>query len=181
MVALDLSLESDSTVCQYFKHTPHSIYSDSELLIKELQRRGVSREDCIRLTGSAGVYWPDGDTPKGGFLEGVVKRGGAPNFSNNNIGNAAPKTRTSVAPKPRTVIDDCMLDYHCDFGMKCVKPKLDYTGTCMKTVDQFGNQTYSKQSPKIEMQSRTSCNKINGRACGVGFRCDDTYNVCVRD
>jgi len=56
MVALDTSIDTDGVLCQYYNHYPRSIYQNKQTLVNELRRRGVSREDCIELTGSEGIY-----------------------------------------------------------------------------------------------------------------------------
>jgi S1-C subfamily serine protease len=56
MVAMDLSIDSDRVLCQYYEYYPNPIYASPQILINELKRRGISREDCIELTGDEGVY-----------------------------------------------------------------------------------------------------------------------------
>jgi len=57
LVALDLSIDSDRKLCNYFAYYSDSVYRNrKQYLIDELTRRGVTREKCIELTGSEGVY-----------------------------------------------------------------------------------------------------------------------------
>jgi len=56
---IDLSIDSDAKICQYYKYYNNDpIYSGERVsyLLDELERRGVSREGCIELTGGEGIY-----------------------------------------------------------------------------------------------------------------------------
>lgn len=55
---VDLSIDSDAVICEYYKHYKSPLYSGNRVsyLLNELKRRNVSRERCIELTGSEGIY-----------------------------------------------------------------------------------------------------------------------------
>ncbi len=59
LVQMDNSISTDAELCQYKKlrQGKTSLYRNNlNLLIKELKRRGVTREKCIKLTGDEGIY-----------------------------------------------------------------------------------------------------------------------------
>ena len=56
MIVMDLSIDSDGVLCQYYDYYPGGFYETPQILINELKRRDVSREDCIELTGDEGIY-----------------------------------------------------------------------------------------------------------------------------
>ena len=59
-VSIDNAQNSDTQMCNYDRYLekrPNSSYAGNEdVLIYELQKRGVSEQDCINLTGRKGIY-----------------------------------------------------------------------------------------------------------------------------
>ena len=59
-VSIDNAQNSDAQMCnydRYLENRPNSYYAGNEdVLIYELQKRGVSEQDCINLTGRKGIY-----------------------------------------------------------------------------------------------------------------------------
>lgn len=79
-----------------------------------------------------------------------------------------------------TAVLACSSDYSCGVGYACVKEPYKTRGECMKTVDQYGIQTFqqprdSSVGPKM---SGGGCNF--GTDCPVGFRCDRELKVCTK-
>lgn len=75
----------------------------------------------------------------------------------------------------------CNSDFECGIGSHCVKPPMQSTGTCMKTVSEYGVQEY--QLPRTE--SVLPNTNLEGQCsfdadCPINFRCDSRYKVCVK-
>ena len=77
---------------------------------------------------------------------------------------------------------ECNSDFNCGIGYKCVKPPMSGYGTCMKSVDSYGNQQYNMPNPNSvgpNMNTQGQC-RFN-TDCPSGFRCDFQYKVCIRN
>lgn len=79
-----------------------------------------------------------------------------------------------------TVSKGCTSDYSCGVGYACVKEPYKTRGECMRTVDEYGVQTFemprdSSLGPKM---SGDGCTFVTD--CPIGFRCDRELEVCVR-
>lgn len=76
---------------------------------------------------------------------------------------------------------DCFSDYDCGIGARCVKAYLNNTGTCMKSVDEYGTQQYNMPNPNsvfMNLNPQGQCNFDTD--CPVGFACHSTYKVCIK-
>ena len=70
--------------------------------------------------------------------------------------------------------DTCLSDLYCSTGQTCLKKNsLDPKGICVKKVDQYGMVDLTRDS-KVPQ-----CNYLTD--CPIGFKCDPTYKVCVKD
>jgi DNA-directed RNA polymerase subunit RPC12/RpoP len=73
----------------------------------------------------------------------------------------------------------CSSDYECGIGNRCVKAQYSSTGTCMKTVNQYGTPTYDLPDPNnIGINPYKKCSFDTD--CPIGFKCDSSYNACVK-
>lgn len=75
----------------------------------------------------------------------------------------------------------CSSDFQCPFGNVCVKPNFSSTGTCMRSVNEFGGATYNM--PRLDsvgpkLPNPTDCNYT--MSCPIGFRCDFASGTCVK-
>ena len=75
----------------------------------------------------------------------------------------------------------CSNDYSCGRGYTCIKKPYYSRGICMKKVDQYGRQDLTRDG-----QSRVGVRAGEGQCnyladCPIGFKCDRTYKVCVKD
>ena len=74
----------------------------------------------------------------------------------------------------------CNSDYSCGVGYACVKEPYKTRGECMKTVNEYGIQTFELPSdssigPKM---SGDGCTFVTD--CPIGFRCDRDLEVCIK-
>jgi len=75
----------------------------------------------------------------------------------------------------------CFSDINCGIGSACIKKPNYSHGICMKKVDQYGRQDFT-----LDGQSRVGARVGEGQCnyltdCPIGFKCDRTYKVCVKD
>jgi hypothetical protein len=74
---------------------------------------------------------------------------------------------------------DCSSDFSCGIGERCVKAPYQSTGVCMKTVNNLGLQEYdSPNTDSIGVKTDEEC--FLDTDCPVGFKCHNTYKVCVK-
>lgn len=74
----------------------------------------------------------------------------------------------------------CSSDYSCGVGYACVKEPYKTRGVCMKTVNEYGIQTFDlprKRSIGPKM-SGEGCTFVTD--CPIGFKCDRDLEVCVK-
>lgn len=75
----------------------------------------------------------------------------------------------------------CSSDFSCGVGYRCVKPPLQSSGACMKTVDEYGVRQYntpSTDSVGPNMNTRGQCDFNTD--CPIGFHCDSNVKACVK-
>lgn len=75
----------------------------------------------------------------------------------------------------------CNSDFECGIGYRCVKAPLQSSGTCMKSVDEYGTPTYdlpSTDSVGPNMKIEGDCDFDTD--CPIGFRCHQKYKACVK-
>lgn len=80
-----------------------------------------------------------------------------------------------------TALATCNSDFECGIGNHCVKPPLQSTGTCMKTVSEYGVQEYNLPRTESVLPNMN----LNGQCsfdtdCPINFRCDSQYKACVK-
>ncbi len=74
---------------------------------------------------------------------------------------------------------NCSADVDCGIGYACVKQPYNLSGICMRTVNEFGNPTYSLPSlDRGHIKSEGDCQWDTD--CPIGFRCDLKYKTCVK-
>ena len=75
----------------------------------------------------------------------------------------------------------CFSDINCGIGSACIKKPNYSRGICMKKVDQYGRQdlTRDEQSRVGVRVGEGQCNYLTD--CPIGFKCDRTHKVCVKD
>ena len=75
----------------------------------------------------------------------------------------------------------CSSDFSCGTGSKCVKPPFQSSGTCMKSVDEYGVQKFdSPKTDSIGPNTNASGQCSFNVDCPIGFRCDSQYKACVK-
>lgn len=89
----------------------------------------------------------------------------------------------SVNTRPSSSVtqseDECSSDYSCGTGRKCVKQAYSSRGVCMRSVNEYGVQTYTNPDPKsIEIKTKGNCTFDTD--CPPGFKCDWVYKACVK-
>lgn len=72
----------------------------------------------------------------------------------------------------------CSSDFDCGTGQVCVKKPNNFSGICMNSVNEWGNNTY--HSPSLDsINPRMDYDQCG--QCPIGFRCDLKYKVCVKN
>lgn len=103
---------------------------------------------------------------------GAAMRGFAKGYSNRGSSRSS-----SSAYSNRS--NSCSSDYDCGVGNHCVKAQYSSTGTCMKSVNEYGNQIQNMPNP-----NSIGVNKVKrctfDTDCPPGFSCDPFYNTCVK-
>lgn len=79
----------------------------------------------------------------------------------------------------RYTTSECMSDFVCSFGQKCVKAPFETSGKCMNIVNEYGIQVMEQPSTdSVGVNMDTGCySDVN---CPIGFRCDTKYKACVK-
>lgn len=78
-----------------------------------------------------------------------------------------------------SIAKSCTSDFSCGMGYQCVKEPFKMSGVCMKTVNNYGVQTYNSPSTNsVGVKTSGSCNFNTD--CPVGFKCDRNYKECVK-
>jgi len=74
----------------------------------------------------------------------------------------------------------CTSDYSCGVGYACVKEPYKTRGECMKTVNEYGLQTFElpRNSSVGPRMSGDSCTFVTD--CPIGFSCDRELRVCIK-
>lgn len=75
---------------------------------------------------------------------------------------------------------DCLSDFDCGLGYRCVKEPFKTRGVCMRPVDEFGipKYDYSPRLDSIEPRYQGDCDF--DLDCPLGFYCHRKYKVCVK-
>jgi hypothetical protein len=98
-----------------------------------------------------------------------------------SLGSAAGR-RATAPSAPEGVYaagNTCTSDFSCGVGYECVKPTYSSSGTCMKSVNEYGNPNY--QAPKLEsIGSNMSSGCRLAQDCPMGFQCDSKSGRCLR-
>jgi len=103
-----------------------------------------------------------------GVLKGVTA--GLEGYNNGRNSQSATTTYSS---------SDCLSDYGCGFGKKCVKEQYKSRGVCMKSVDEYGIQTYNAPSgDSVGVNLDEHCSFDTD--CPFGFMCDSKYKTCLK-
>lgn len=82
---------------------------------------------------------------------------------------------------PSLCYTGCSSDFDCGMGYKCIKAPLQSSGSCMKSVDEYGAPTYDlprTDSVGPNMNIEGDCDFDTD--CPIGFRCHRKYKVCVK-
>ena len=80
---------------------------------------------------------------------------------------------------PVIALCSCFSDFDCGIGYKCVKAPFQTSGTCMKSVDEFGVPKYDL--PRVEsIFPRTEGDFDFDIDCPIGFYCDRYFKVCIK-
>ena len=77
--------------------------------------------------------------------------------------------------------NSCSSDFGCGLGEKCIKKPGSNSGMCMKSVNEYGVQNNSLpnvNSGGFRNFDDKDCNFSTD--CPIGFTCDMTYKVCVK-
>lgn len=150
----------------------------NQTAIQNLRNNGwpVPSADLVSNANNNGEYdWVDA---LNSFLEGYNGTGGR---------RSAPQARAldnanqSLLNNAAATDSSCTSDFSCGSGSRCVKAPLASTGTCMRTVDQYGNQQYNTpQAGSVNPNMNTMGQCQFDTNCPIGFSCDMTYKVCVK-
>lgn len=74
---------------------------------------------------------------------------------------------------------DCLSDFDCGIGHRCVKAPYNTSGVCMKSVDEVGVQQYDlPRLDSINPKYEGDCDFDTD--CPIGFRCHKKYKTCVK-
>ena len=74
----------------------------------------------------------------------------------------------------------CSSDYSCGVGYACVKEPYKTRGECMKTVNEYGIQTFELPSDSSIGPKMSGDGCTFATDCPIGFRCDRDLEVCVK-
>ncbi|MDX9798740.1 MAG: hypothetical protein RBT05_07775 [Bacteroidales bacterium] len=99
---------------------------------------------------------------------------GAVNANNAYINSRSPASGNSYE------FGGCSSDFECGMGKKCVKARLESSGVCMNTVDEYGVKTYDVPDANIGINMDLQGQCSFDTDCPMGFRCDREYKVCVK-
>ncbi len=78
-----------------------------------------------------------------------------------------------------SISKSCSSDFSCGMGYTCVKQPFKMSGTCMKTVNNYGVRTYNSPSTNsIGVKTSGSC--TFNTDCSIGFKCDRKYKECIK-
>lgn len=85
-----------------------------------------------------------------------------------------------IAYKPTAQVDSgCSSDFACGSGYSCIKAPFQSSGVCMKSVNAQGVPVYNTpKSDSIRINTQGQCRFDTD--CPIGFKCDQTYNACVK-
>jgi len=73
----------------------------------------------------------------------------------------------------------CTSDFNCSVGQKCVKDYYSSSGVCMKSVNEYGIQTFDAPDTKsIGVNMEKGC--LVHTDCPVGFRCAYSSGACIK-
>jgi len=93
--------------------------------------------------------------------------------------DAASQRRATYSATTSTSTNACSSDFECGSGHMCVKQNFSVTGTCVVSVNEYGNQTF--QMPRLDSvymnRLDMSCSRLG---CPIAFRCDLNTGACLR-
>lgn len=74
----------------------------------------------------------------------------------------------------------CSSDFSCGSGQVCVKAPFKIRGECMKSVNEYGVQTYKRPrtSSVYAGDSEGQC-RFN-TDCPIGFKCERRLKACIK-
>jgi len=76
----------------------------------------------------------------------------------------------------------CSSDYSCSYGQSCVKDLYKSNGVCMTNVNKNGTKTFAgPKSSSIGIRSYGDAQCRYNTDCPIGFDCDRSSKVCVKD
>jgi hypothetical protein len=85
----------------------------------------------------------------------------------------------AVISIPVCAWSDCISDFDCGIGYRCVKAPYKTSGVCMKSVDEFGVQQYDL--PRLDsINPRYDGDCDFDTDCPIGFYCHRKFKVCVK-
>jgi len=76
----------------------------------------------------------------------------------------------------------CYSDFGCSYGQSCVKDLYKSKGVCMTNVNKYGTKTFTgPKSSSIRIRSYGDAQCRYNTDCPIGFDCDRSSKVCVKD
>lgn len=75
----------------------------------------------------------------------------------------------------------CMSDFDCGIGYVCAKKPYSSNGVCMKSVDEHGVQKFDMPSMDSVGPNMSDGSCDFNTDCPIGFRCDPSYKICIKN
>ncbi|GBL03147.1 hypothetical protein [Glaciecola sp. KUL10] len=163
--------------------------------LREYQEKMVSGQMTYRSTNS-GNEWTWTDVVTGIAIIAAIALGVDYIDSNpqqasvffNSLSSSIPTTKQQAESKSTqkhistsATTSECMSDYNCTYGLKCVKGFAQSRGVCMQTVNEIGIKTPyfpSNKSININTSMQQQCRFDS--ECPYNFRCEEELKVCVQ-
>jgi hypothetical protein len=160
-----LSAEIDSAVAEIDRHKAEFRDAINEYRRERIVQSGRQRDREIEVADEERrAIWAAAIQ---GFANGV--QSGT---------QASATTSSGLGPDPRTA---CTSDYSCEFGQTCVKDLGRTTGTCLRAVNEYGNQSFEGPDPRSigpRLIDENACTV--SKPCPIGFRCDPGSGRCIK-
>lgn len=93
--------------------------------------------------------------------------------------NSPSSSKKSWSSLGSTNSNNCHSSTECGIGSQCVKKPNSTEGVCMSKVDRYGSQSYDVPNVDSTSFGKESCSFNTD--CPVGFSCDSSYKVCIRN